>query len=1092
MAFPAVDLQVPGSVAEGPASPAAEIQSRILSLTERAKEEPLNVRRGTLDEEFKEIDSLRVRTENEDIKAEQAARELASGTPIFEFIYKNRKCLGLALHVAAMRHNGLECVRWLLKNRADVQSECEYMSFNKPATVQAIHVAIQGGDIQVLQELINNGAQANAKAKRDGDVHFAPLHEAAYFRDASVADFLIANNADIGSQNLLGMTPLHVAAKMGSADVSQVLIRAAADLQKLDNEDRSPLKVAVEASLFPNRRLHMLARWCVDDIMMVAEHCPSATVEFMRTLHKEHRRSGPLEADGLRITCGERRVNGSWRQRGEESGRPRYEGKRSAKEQMVAHWSTDKGEWQIWDKSQRDARPLYRSAVDNMVLPDTGWTAVEGAEPVPQVTMELMMQHWVCIMAKSPEAGAQLLELLTVVPTEESTFHHPLPTQACVRELRCDYQLDKLWKCDTEHTAELEGNKATPQNRSPPDLDTSKDDVSRRPGALRSWRPRCSSWCGLRGRSRSTGVASSGLLDAGSWPQWHDRLVPSRRKHHTHKAGRDLKSIFLDLYEDLSSLEHGTMELSPVHIRMLQMPGVICLHVLQTLAETDYLDIFDTLAAQSILKYTWESIVNQYHTVKLIYRVIELCMLCCLIWIDPYSDDISTAVLWYWMCCYSFLFVCSIKDSITELFDVYGYVVTLGSPGLYFLTLQKYVDWGTIVLFNVFAINGIALAGGRPMLPHYLRIDITAGVALSRWIQLMFTFRPYSQVPIVGENFIPILHCFKEIGGMFIIVLFFFAGFAHAAVVLQDDTTQSVMAMVINAFRLLFMQDGNGIDAILDIGSATGIKFVTRVYLLVSVPVFCIVLLNLFIAVIGEAYSKAHRNAVGLQCQEKAKICLDCMLQPHWPLYFHEGARSQRLLRHPKLDTLVLMAITVLIWAGWLAISANQALTRHVSVNSNATEVEAVSEDAENKMFRLPGGAGFLLHPVCPSLLLLVAMLFGNSFLAQRPWTSREAQQRSYLWWCAPVTASRNSTQGSAEKEDMADRLAAIEKAVQELSRKIMSNLSGTLGPGSIPLDNNNSMNRGEAEDDTLHPGKVGRRTRGGGTLSNSELTIYK
>merc|ERR1719221_706548 len=92
------------------------------------------------------------------------------------------------------------------------------------------------------------------------------------------------------------------------------------------------------------------------------------------------------------------------------------------------------------------------------------------------------------------------------------------------------------------------------------------------------------------------------------------------------------------------------------------------------------------------------------------------------------------------------------------------------------------------------------------------------------------------------------------------------------------------------AFRLLLLGDGDGIDFVLDVddvgyeygGLQTGSP-ITRAFFMAAVLIFCILLLNLFIAVISQAYSKAFHDGANLHQQERAAICLNCMLQPHWP-----------------------------------------------------------------------------------------------------------------------------------------------------------------------------------------------------------------
>ena len=81
---------------------------------------------------------------------------------------------------------------------------------------------------------------------------------------------------------------------------------------------------------------------------------------------------------------------------------------------------------------------------------------------------------------------------------------------------------------------------------------------------------------------------------------------------------------------------------------------------------------------------------------------------------------------------------------------------------------------------------------------------------------------------------------------------------------------------------------GDGIVQVLKLGGrgdALGNgDYITLVSLMVAVIIFCISLLNLFIAVHGRAYSEAHVHAVNLFMQERAAICVHCMVQPQLPM----------------------------------------------------------------------------------------------------------------------------------------------------------------------------------------------------------------
>ena len=88
--------------------------------------------------------------------------------------------------------------------------------------------------------------------------------------------------------------------------------------------------------------------------------------------------------------------------------------------------------------------------------------------------------------------------------------------------------------------------------------------------------------------------------------------------------------------------------------------------------------------------------------------------------------------------------------------------------------------------------------------------------------------------------------------------------------------------------KLLFMVDGDGIVQVLKLGNrgdeAGNGDYITLASLMVAVIIFCISLLNLFIAVHGRAYSEAHMHATNLFLQERASICVHCMVQLRLPM----------------------------------------------------------------------------------------------------------------------------------------------------------------------------------------------------------------
>jgi len=114
----------------------------------------------------------------------------------------------------------------------------------------------------------------------------------------------------------------------------------------------------------------------------------------------------------------------------------------------------------------------------------------------------------------------------------------------------------------------------------------------------------------------------------------------------------------------------------------------------------------------------------------------------------------------------------------------------------------------------------------------------------------------------------------------------------------------------------------------------------------------------------------------------------------------------------------MLLGVAFPLWVGWLSLAAeyNQS------------------------------GQYWILEPVLPSLFLLVAMLIGDAFLAQRPWSSDEERRTSHLWWCTPAAqsedvdgehrtrgASGRGASGRTDAEDICQRLASLEESIAKL-----------------------------------------------------------
>ena len=81
-------------------------------------------------------------------------------------------------------------------------------------SVSLPHVAVQGGHCEIVEVLLANGADLNAR----DNLGMTPLHNlcmtpnmAVDNRRRKVAKFLLSRNTDVCARDKLGRTPLHLA-----------------------------------------------------------------------------------------------------------------------------------------------------------------------------------------------------------------------------------------------------------------------------------------------------------------------------------------------------------------------------------------------------------------------------------------------------------------------------------------------------------------------------------------------------------------------------------------------------------------------------------------------------------------------------------------------------------------------------------------------------------------------------------------------------------------------------------------------------------------------------------------------------------------
>ena len=144
---------------------------------------------------------------------------------------------------------GLEIKRTAAKRAAEVlQAQIGAAAAKRDAASTSAPLAAtssEAEEVKRIQALIKDSPDL-INAKDASGFERTPLHRAAWAGQLVVAQFLLANGADVGAKDTGGGTPLHDAVHSGHKSMVELLLDHHADVQAANNNGYTPLHLAAE------------------------------------------------------------------------------------------------------------------------------------------------------------------------------------------------------------------------------------------------------------------------------------------------------------------------------------------------------------------------------------------------------------------------------------------------------------------------------------------------------------------------------------------------------------------------------------------------------------------------------------------------------------------------------------------------------------------------------------------------------------------------------------------------------------------------------------------------------------------------------
>lgn len=331
----------------------------------------------------------------------------------------------------------------------------------------------------------------------------------------------------------------------------------------------------------------------------------------------------------------------------------------------------------------------------------------------------------------------------------------------------------------------------------------------------------------------------------------------------------------------VSKNERQSASVSRVSMKMLHLPNIVNLDFIDSLAHVrskeDKKALFSRQAVQALINFMWNFHVVRFHNHDLCMLLMELSIFLWLA-IDEPNDDIGKNAAWSLSAAFSY------RMLVKEIGALIGTYQNFGSVKYYFLSFYNWWQAVMVIICVTYThqlFHFTNLKDQARLEEEKVSRALLAGASFIRWVKLMTSLSAYS---VLGPQLLAITTSFWKISGMTTVLIFYFLAFAHVFAALRvtiSGTAKTIYEVALNSIKLLLTGDGDGINFALALGGRhEDGDLVTLLWLLAAIFLFIICVLNLFIAVHGEAYGEAAEMETENFYSNRAKVCKQVMMSP--------------------------------------------------------------------------------------------------------------------------------------------------------------------------------------------------------------------